>query len=490
MTDHKCTIPSGRALGGTSTINSMVYTRGNPLDYDIWADLGNKGWCWSDVLPFFKKIEDANFEPFDKKLHHRGGLQHLQHPQHLTHLSEHILESAKELDIEAVDYNGKHQLGASIPQLSTDCGQRFSASSAYLECAEKRKNLVIQPLAQVLKILISTHTKEVKGVQYLHDGKVFVAKAKKEVILAAGAINTAKILLLSGIGPKDECEKHSIDLVKDLHVGLNLNVRPTFLGLDFLYKEHEVPHKSEHELYEEYLKHGKGPLTSPGVEGLLFLNTGVSKEHPEYPDIELQVVSKSHPKIEDYNWMKISKVHYDSIWKPLEDHHYVKMLVTLNHPASKGVLKLHTTNPLDYPIIEPHFLTDEDEVDYHTLLAGIHKAIKLSHTKAFGKTGLIINHHPIHGCDSIEFGTDSYWECAVKYLVVPTEDVSGTARMGPATDHEAVVDNQLKVHGIHKLRVADASILPVSITGNLMGVSMMIGEKAAHMIIEDWTTDH
>ncbi|RZC43187.1 GMC oxred C domain containing protein, partial [Asbolus verrucosus] len=149
--------------------------------------------------------------------------------------------------------------------------------------------------------------------------------------------------------------------------------------------------------------------------------------------------------------MRLSKEHYHSIWKPLEGQKSIK-------------IELHDTDPLHQPIIEPHFLADEDEIDYHTLLAGIHKAIAFAHTEALGKLGIAINHHPIYGCEDTEFGSDHYWKCAIKYLVVPTEDVSGTARMGPATDSEAVVDNKLKVYGVHRLRVADASIIPVSIT--------------------------
>lgn len=487
MEGHKCTIPTGKALGGTSAINSMVYTRGNPRDYDLWADLGNKGWCFADVFPIFKKIETIEFHPFDKKHHHYGGPQHIQHPQYLTHLAEHTLQAGKELDIHLVDYNGKHQLGMGIPQLTTKCGRRYSTAEAYLEAAAKRDNLIVKPLSQVLKVLISTHTKEAQGVVYLHDGKVFVAKAEKEVILSAGALNTPKILMLSGIGPKEDCERLHIETVADLKVGHNLRIRPSFIGLDFIYKEPKLQEFDNYVNTLNYLKDGKGPLTSPGIEVLAYLKTDVSKDPVSYPDIELQFLSNTNTKIEDYKWMKLSHKHYESIWKPLEHKHSVKIVVTLNHPVSKGILKLHDANPLHEPLIEPHFLADEDEIDYHTLLAGIRKAIKLTHTETFLKLGVTVNHHSIHGCEEIEFGSDAYWECAIKYLVVPTGDVSGTARMGPLTDGEAVVDNTLKVHGVHRLRVADASVIPVAITGNLMAPSIMIGEKAAHLIIEDWT---
>ncbi|EFA05536.1 glucose dehydrogenase [FAD, quinone]-like [Tribolium castaneum] len=486
MVDHKCVIPTGRALGGTTSINSMVYTRGNPRDYDLWSDLGNEGWCWADVLPYYKKLEDAHFAPFDKKYHHFGGPQHLEHPQYLRFLTDHTLEAAKELDLHLIDYNGKHQIGISVPQLTSKCGKRFSTAEAYLERAEKRDNLIVKPLSQVLKVLISTHTKEAQGVVYLHEGKTFVAKAEKEVVLAAGALNTPKILLLSGVGPKEDCEKLHIHHVADLKVGHNLKIRPSFVGLDFLYTAEEAQSHDEYHDILKYLKYGKGPLTSPGIEALAFLKTNISKSPLTYPDIELKFLSRYHPQQDLYSWMKPTPKHYDSLWKPLEAHNCLKIIVTLNHPKSSGIVKLHTSNPLRPPIIEPHFLSDEDEKDYHTILAGIKKALKFSHTEAFKKIGIKLNHHGVHGCEETEFGTEAYWECAIKYLVVATEDVSGTARMGPESDHYAVVDKKLRVHGIHNLRVADASVIPVTMSGSLVGPTMVIGEKAAHIIMEEW----
>ncbi|RZC38080.1 GMC oxred N domain containing protein, partial [Asbolus verrucosus] len=292
MTEHKCTIPTGRVLGGTSAINSMIYTRGNPRDYDLWADLGNEGWCFSDVLPVYKKIEDAHFQPFDKKYHHRGGPQHLQHPQHSRHLAEQALEAGRELGLHVVDYNGKNQMGVAIPQLTTKCGKRQSTAEAYLEPAAKRDNLIVKPLSQVLKIIISPHTKEAQGVQFLHEGKLFVAKAEKEVILAAGALNTPKILMLSGIGPKEECDRLKIHLVSDLKVGHNLKIRPSFIGLDFVYKEPKNDGYNEYHNILNYLKYDKGPLTSPGIDALAYLKTNVSKDPVNYPDIELKFISK------------------------------------------------------------------------------------------------------------------------------------------------------------------------------------------------------
>lgn len=485
MVDHKCVIPTGRALGGTTAINSMVYTRGNPRDYDLWSDLGNEGWCWADVLSYYKKLEDAHFEPFDKRYHHRGGPVHLQHPQYLRFITDHTLEAGKELGLHLLDYNGKNQIGISVPQLTTKCGRRFSTAEAYLEPASKRDNLIVKPLSQVVKILISTHTKEAQGVVYLHEGKIFVAKADKEIILTAGALNTPKILMLSGVGPKEDCEKLKIHPVVDLKVGHNLKIRPSFIGLDFLFSESKESYDEYHDILK-YLKYGKGPLTSPGIEAIAFIKTNHSKTPLTYPDIELKFLSKYHQQKDDYKWMQPTPKHYDSLWKPLEAHNSLKIIVTLTHPRSVGVVKLHSADPLHPPLINPHFLSDEDEKDYHTLLAGIKKALKFSHTASFGKIGLKLNHHGVHGCEETEFASEAYWECAMKYLVVASEDVSGTARMGPESDVEAVVDKKLKVHGIHRLRVADASVIPVTMSGSLVGPTMVIGEKAAHLIVEEW----
>lgn len=447
-------------LGGSSSTNNMLYTRGHPRDYDLWADYGNKNWCFADVLPTFKSIENAEIYPFDKSFHRFGGLQKIENSKYVTRLRETIFDAAHELGLDKIDYNGKHHIGVSLPQLTINCGKRSSAYNSYLEQCAERPNLVIQPLSTVLKIAVKPHLKEAVGVFYLYNGELRAAKVDKEVIVTAGAINTPKVLLLSGIGPKETCEKHNIENIVDLPVGKNLKMRPAFIGLNFYFNDTQYNAEANRYLeIQDYIRLGVGPMSSPGIEAVIYNKCGKDKTHPDdYPDIEMQVI---------------------------EEKNQAKIIVTLNHPYSSGFVTLNSKDPLNQPIVNPNLLGDDEEKDLNTLLKGIENAIKFSHTESFHKHGLVMDSTPVEGCKELEFGSEHYWRCAIKYLTVATADATGTARMGRNDDHH-VVDHDLKVRGVHKLRVADASVIPVSITGNLVGPSMMIGEKTAELIIKEW----
>lgn len=480
----------GKALGGMSAINSMFYVRGNAKDYDRWSDLGNEGWCYRDVLPYFLKAENAHLHHFDRKFHKLGGPVNIEDPQYQTPLSEKFLEASKELGIKTVDYNGNEQIGYSIPQATTKNGKRNSVAQSYLVPAKTRKNLIVKPLSHVIKIIISPHTKEAYGVKYVHDGQLYIAKAAKEVILAAGAINTPQLLLLSGIGPKEELEKLDIHTVHDLKVGHNLKDHIAFLGLSFVMNDTEAPVEHKHDEKDElvaYLKNGKGPLTSISVEGLNFVKTAASKDKTDYPDVELLFIPDANNKgYENTKHLRIKRETYDSIWKPIEGKKAFTVAVMQTHPKSKGTVTLKSKDPFNHPVISPNALSDVEEHDISTVLAGIRKAQEYLKTETFHKLGAEINKHQLHGCDQHEFDSDVYWKCAIRFLSVNLGHASGTAKMGPETDPEAVVDNKLRVHGVHKLRVADASVIPVEITGHLEAPTVMVGEKASDLLKEYW----
>nr|XP_023011601.1 glucose dehydrogenase [FAD, quinone]-like isoform X1 [Leptinotarsa decemlineata] len=484
MEEHRCSIAAGKALGGNTAVNDMLYGRGNQRDYDLWADLGLPEWCWNDVLPYFKKIEDAHISDFDRKHHNLGGPLHLENYQHSTILGHTILQAGHELGIKTIDYNGKEQLGLAIPQAITKNGKRNSVAQAYLEPAKKRKNLEVVPLSRVIQILISPHTKEAYGVKFIHDGHLYVAKTTKEIILSAGAINTPQLLMLSGIGPKEELEQLHITPVADLRVGKNLKDQVGFIGLNFILNETSKVH-GESEFLMEYLKNGKGPLTSAGIEAVGFLKTDASKEQAHYPDIELLISNNIYNRGHQIQKsLRVRKEIYDAVWAPLEPAEGFSIQVILLHPKSTGALTLHDSDPLHHPLINTNSLTDLDDRDVESLLAGIKLSLKLSHTDALQKLGIHLNHNKVPGCEHYE--GDNYWKCAIKYLSVNLGQISGTAKMGPVTDKEAVVDEKLRVYGVHKLRVADASVIPVTISSNLMAPCIMIGEKAADLIKETW----
>lgn len=346
---------------------------------------------------------------------------------------------------------------------------------------------MVKPLSQVIKIIISPHTKEAYGVKYIHDGKLYIAKANKEVILAAGAINTAQLLLLSGVGPKEELEKLDIHIAEDLSVGRDLKDHIAFVGVNYIINDTISEETDYKEALIAYLKNGEGPLTSVNVEGLGFIRTPVSKDKPDYPDAELifvpQAYNVGYEKLKHLNFKPET---YDSVWKPIEGKRAFTIAVVPTQPKSRGTVTLKTKDPLNHPLISPNQLTDPEEYDINTLLAGIQKALAYGKTETFHKLGAHLNTHQVHGCDQYEIDTEAYWKCAVKYLSISLRHPSGTAKMGPETDPEAVVDNKLRVKGIHKLRVADASVIPVSITGHINAPVVMIGEKAADLIKEEW----
>ncbi|XP_028139337.1 glucose dehydrogenase [FAD, quinone]-like [Diabrotica virgifera virgifera] len=481
MEGHKCSIKYGKALGGITSVDNMLYTRGNQRDYDKWADLGLKNWCWNDVAHYFKKMEDAYIPELDRKHHAFGGPIHLEHFRHSTGLGKHILEAGHELGIKAVDYNGKDQLGLSLPHATTKAGRRNSVAQSYLGQAIKRPNLEVRLGARVIQILISPHTKEAYGVKFVQDGHILVGKATKEIILAAGPVNTPQLLLLSGIGPKEDLETLKIENLADLKVGSNLKDQLSFLALNFHVNESsKVPEQKE--MVEQLLKLGGGPLTSPGIEAVGYLKTEASKESVDYPDIEMVVHKDVLKNAEQFQRANRIKKDMHEVTHPETD--YFNIEVNLLHPKSTGSLKLHDHDPFHYPLINPNSLTDHDDHDLETLVAGIHKAIKLSKTEALQKLGLHLSEKKVPGCETEQH--DHYWKCAVRHLSTNKGHITGTARMGAEGDKEAVVDEKLRVKGIHKLRVADASVIPVTISGNLVGPSIMIGERAADLLKEDW----
>ncbi|XP_045465787.1 glucose dehydrogenase [FAD, quinone]-like [Harmonia axyridis] len=468
--DHKCVIESGKALGGSTVINGMLYTRGNTRDFDKWADQGNKGWCYEELLPYFKKMEDICLKHFDRKYHGMGGNIHLENSQHKQSLTGSILSAAKEMHFPFVDYNGKDQLGIGFAQGTTKNGKRWSAARGYLEEAKHRENLVIEQNSKVLKVLISSHTKEAYGVLYLQEGDLHVAKATKDIILSAGALHTPQILLLSGIGPSEDLNKLGIEVLSDLKVGHNLKDHLGFSGLRVIFNKTSVMEQNERENLVEYLKEGKGPMAKLFTDLIAYVKTEESKDKGNYPDVELLFVPYEHKTKEKENWrqaLSIAVVHL--------------------HPKSTGKVQIDCKDPLQPPIIDLNLLSDEDDHDINTVLAGLRLAQKFAKTTAFKKLGAYLDAECAPECDNLyEFDTDDFWKCAIRHQGRSLRHVTGTSKMGPANEKGAVVDNKLNVYGVNNLRVVDASVVPVSISGHTMAVSYLVGEKGADLIKDFW----
>uniref|UniRef100_A0AAR5Q9H8 Glucose-methanol-choline oxidoreductase N-terminal domain-containing protein n=1 Tax=Dendroctonus ponderosae TaxID=77166 RepID=A0AAR5Q9H8_DENPD len=482
LEDRRCFVPTAKALGGTSAINDMLYTRGTARDYDLWADNNLKGWCSISLEPYFKNIEDAHLDTaMDIGLHHYGGPVHLESSRYYSDITNRFLAGAKEIGLKEIDVNGKNPLGFGCPQLMTKNGERYSAASAYLKSAKDRKNLEIRSLVQVTKLIIGEHTKEAQGVHFFHEGQLFTASASKEVILAAGTINSGKLLLLSGIGPHDELKPLNIECLSDLKVGKNLIHHVVFAGLKYVYVDANHLKTSGYYSKEiDYLRNGRGPLTSTGVDVIGFIKTEFSKGRHLYPDVELLVTSS---QIGDNLSNKISE----------ENIHDLKKQITINlillHPKSRGTLSLHTNNPFDYPLINLNDFSDKEDYDIKTLLSAIRTTQKLLQSQHLQPLGLSYQ-GIIPRCSEYDVYSDDYWTCAIKQLSISIGEVTSSAPMGEEKEGSfgsSVVDLKLRVHGIDKLRVADDSVIPVSISGHLAAIKMVIGEKCADLIKEEWT---
>lgn len=364
----------------------------------------------------------------------------------------------------------------------TQHGERYSAAEAYLKQAKKRKNLQIHPLSQVTKILISEHTKEARGVQFLHDGHLFTASADKEIILASGAINSAKLLLLSGIGPHDELKHLKIEPVADLQVGKHL-IHHAVFPITYLYN---TTHHTEPPFYYskeiDYLRNGRGPLTSTGIDVISFIKTEYSKGRHAYPDVELLVTSDPTKQ----QFIDLRTIDGTIEIDPKGGKSFKVNLILL-HPKSRGTLKLHSHEPLDHPLIDLNDFSDEHDDDIETLLSAVRTTQKILHTHPFEK--LDLHHLVFENCKAYEIDSPDYWRCAIKHRSVSIGEVTSTAPMGAEKDEkfgEFVVDSHLRVHGVEKLRVADDSVIPVSISGHLTALKVVIGEKCADLIKEEW----
>lgn len=486
--------PRGKTLGGSSAINYMISTRGNHLDYDKWASLGNPGWSYREVLPYFLKSEDSHLQAQSDKYHAQGGYQTVENAAYITESAHAFVKAAQEAGHKYRDYNGKTQSGVSYVQSTLRNGRRCSSNKAYFEPARFRNNLRILTKAKATKILIDPKSKTTYGVQYVRNGRNYTANATKEVILSAGAFSSPQLLMLSGIGPQEHLKEMQIPLIKNLAVGGKLYDHLAFLGLVFTVNSSIVNTREQAENYVsllEYLEYSKGPLTTTSmIEALAFIKTEISKESKSYPDVELVFVGGGFHT--DYGNVlrksfRISDAVYNAIYKPLEGKPAWSVFPVLMRPKSSGYLKLKSNNPFKWIRVFGNHLTDRENQDIDTLVAAIREVQKIAKSPAFKKYNSTLVDVKIPGCEKYPFDSNSYWKCAVRHLSAPfNQDQTSTCKMGPSYDREAVVDSNLQVHGVRNLRVVDSSVIPLPITGQITIPATMMGEKASDLIKTYW----
>nr|CAD7398693.1 unnamed protein product [Timema cristinae] len=491
-TNKQCNFPRGKVMGGSSVLNYMIYSRGNRRDYDEWEKLGNTGWSYKDILPYFRKSEDTTIPNLtkDKTYHSTGGYLTVSYAPYRTPLAKAFIEAGLETGSKELDYNGEVQTGFSYLQATMKNGTRWSSSRAFLHPIRRRKNLHVKKMSMVTKILIDPKTLQAYGIEFIQNNRRYVVRARMEVIISAGAINSPQLLMVSGIGPKEHLTKMGIPVLQNLKVGFNLMDHIALGGLTFTVNQ-SVSLRTEHLLddqnnFVEYLAYHKGPFSIPGgCEAVAFYDL----QHPEdpdgYPDIELLFQGGSI--VSEPTFRKnfgISDELFDAVYKPIENEHTWMILPMLLRPKSKGKIMLKDKNPLSKPLIYHNYYTEPEDME--TMLRGIKKTLEIGNTKAFRRLGSKLHKIPIPACSRFGFGSDDYWRCASRQLTFTIYHQSGTCKMGPASDPEAVVNPRLQVYGVSRLRVVDASIIPYIPAGHTNAPTYMIAEKAADMIKEDW----
>lgn len=496
MNNNECFHPRGKFLGGTSSINFMIYNRGNRRDYDSWSEAGNYGWSYNEVLPYFLKSEMANLQGLEfTGYHNTTGPLSVEYLQYRTDIVHAFIRGAQEAGHRYTDYNGQSQLGVSYVQANTRFGRRHSAYRAYIEpIRNTRINLKVFTLARVTKVLIDPSSKAAYGVEFLFRKQRYVFKARKEVLLSAGSFNSPQLLMLSGIGPEDNLSRLGIHIIQQLPVGVRMYEHASHFGPTF------IVNTTNQALFAN--RFGLGDILGflagrpdtrmsslTGVEALTFLKVPGSKRPQDWPDCEIIFASGSFAS-DDGTALKIGgnikDEIYNRVYRPLqqsEQDHYTVLIMPF-HPKSVGRVWLKNKNPLQWPVIDANYFDDPEDVE--VMLEGIKAAIRISQTPAMQRIGTRILDTPLPGCESYQFGSDDYWRCSIRTMTYTLHHQVATCRMGPSSDPTAVVSPELKVHGIRKLRVIDSGIIPFPPTAHTNAPTFMIGEKAADMIRGDW----
>ena len=451
--------PRGRVLGGSSSINGLLYVRGQPDDYNDWRDLGNDGWGWADVAPYFKRSETWHGTPHEL----RGTDGPLQVSP--TRLRRTIVDNWVKAGQAAgypfnPDYNGDSQTGVGYFQLTMDKGRRCSSARAYLRGIKSRKNLTIltHTIAEKL-VIVGKRTTAVRAIQ---NGKPITINVGREAILCAGAIGSPQIMMLSGIGEADALARHKIRLVADLAgVGKNLQdhlqARPIFkTKLPTINTEVSNIFKQAM-IALQYAVNRTGPMAMAASLGTAFLSTDGSAR----PDIQFHIQPFSANNA-------IEGTHRFSA--------FTASVLQLR-PHSTGQITLASARIEDHPIIEPNYLSSP--IDQDIIVKGIQIARKIA---TFEPLRGVITEEYEPGAGIADSDTAGLLDWA-RRTAVTIYHPTGTCKMGHASDKTAVVDSQLRVHGIKGLRIADCSVMPIIPSGNTNAPAIMVGEKAADMIL-------
>jgi choline dehydrogenase len=437
-------LPRGRMLGGCSSINAMIYVRGNRLDYDAWAAAGHEGWGFDDVLPYFRRSEDN--ERGESPYHGVDGPLSVSDGRSLHPLVDTMLEAARMAGHEAnPDFNGARQEGVGRFQLTQRDGRRCSTADAFLRPAERRRNLTVIPRAMALKVVFEGE--RAVGVEIARDGRVETIRAEREVLICAGAYQSPVLLMLSGIGPEDQLAPLGIEIREALPVGENLQDH-YMAQLNFLTDEPSLFTATTPENFALLAEQGRGPLSSNIPEGAGFFR---ARAGVDAPDVEFHFAP--------------SLLVDEGLTAP-SDNGYCFGPVVIK-PTSRGRVMLRSPLPSAKPRVLSNFLTTEE--DRASMLAGMKLAMEIAQQA------------PLRAVERVPF--------SVPDSTADADMMAFARRAGQTVYHPTsscamgvVVDAQLRVYGCDGLRVVDASVMPEITRGNTNAPTIMIAERAADLI--------
>ena len=450
--DRRMYWPRGKTLGGSSAINAMLYVRGHAWDYDHWRQLGNEGWSYDDVLPFFRKAE--NNERLKDDFHGQGGPLNVADQPTPLQINEAFIQAGMQAGLPRNDdFNGATQDGVGIYQVTQRERQRWSTASAYLRPAVERNRNNVHVVSNALVERIIFDQDRAMGVRYVHKGQDEVARCSREIILCGGSVNSPQLLMLSGVGPADHLKSLGIPVVQDLPgVGGNLQDHLDAAILQYAKPRTTYGRSSKLMALYQYLRKKEGPGTSPIAESGGFIRTrdGLAAPDIQYHFLPVLVI--------DHGRTQVRKDGYS-------------LHACVLRPESKGTIRLASKDPKAHPLIDANYLAERRDLD--VLIEGVKKGRDI-----LAQAGL----DPYRAAE-FEPGpsvrTDAEIEAWIRAKAETIYHPVGTCKMGPDNDPMAVVDNQCRVRGLKGLRVVDASVMPTLVGGNTNAPTIMIAERVA-----------
>lgn len=486
--------PRGLVLGGSGTINAMKYVRGNKRDYDHWEQLGNKGWSWDEVLGYFKKSEDnkvGKLVQLDQgKWHSTGGYLSVDYNDISDPMNNVLMEAAKEVGFEELDdLNADKHIGYGQSVFTIVNATRCSPAKAFLSPVRYRKNMHVIKHAFVTSIIFE-QLNEARGVNFILQNQATLrAFARKEVIVSTGTVNTPKLLQLSGIGRNIDLDPFKIVQRANLNVGYNLQDHvaiPLFVKLKkSTAKPVNIYLEKIINLYNFLFKDRRQSTRNHDVSGVTILANTINVTDP-YPDVHFEYILFKKGGISSilitrsfgFNEDVVESVHRAEL-----EADVLLVRIHVLKPFSRGKVTLKSTDPYVDPLIKANYFNDYE--DLKTLIRAIRIQQQMLTTDALRKNEAELHKIHLPACMFILHDSDEYWECYIRHLTLTLYHPAGTAKMGPSSDPEAVVDERLRVRNTTRLRVVDASIMPYIVSANLNAPTIMIGEKGADFIKED-----